>query len=221
MNRFRTALVIMARYPAAGAVKSRLARTIGAEPACALYRAFLRDLDARFAHGGRTLIWAFHPPDSDFSALVKTGVRCVPQTGRDLGERMHACFRLLSGEGFDRILLLGADVPHVQDEWIAEAEAALEEADVVLGPADDGGYYLAGMRKPHDIFSGIEMSTPHVLADTLAKAEAARLRVHLLPQTFDVDEAGDLARLRERLAITGHEPRLPHTAALLKRMDPS
>jgi hypothetical protein len=209
----------MARFPTVGAVKTRLARSIGAEQACELYRAFLRDLDDRFADGGRTLIWAFHPSDSDFPSLVRAGVRCVPQVGRDLGARMLACFRLLSSEGFARILLMGADVPHIRDEWIVEAEAGLDEADVVLGPTDDGGYYLIGMRAPHDLFSGIPMSTPRVLAETLAKAEAAHLRVHLLPQTFDVDEAEDLARLRQQLATTGCQPRLLRTAALLKSMD--
>lgn len=208
----------MARYPAVGAVKTRLGRAIGAGPACELYQTFLHDLGDRFAHGGRTLVWAFHPPDSDFPSLVGPGARCLPQAGRDLGERMSTCFRLLLGEDFDCVLLLGADVPHVRDEWIAEAETTLDEADVVLGPTDDGGYYLIGMRRPHNLFSGIQMGTPRVLAETLAKAESERLRVHLLPRTFDVDEAEDLVRLRQELEAQRGHLRLPRTAERLMRL---
>lgn len=214
-----TALVIMARYPVAGAVKTRLARAIGAEPACQLYQAFLRDLDARFARGRRTLVWAFHPPESNFPPLVTPGIRCVPQRGADLGARMHHCFRLLSQEGCQRVLIIGADAPHLQEGWLDEAEAALGNADVVLGPTEDGGYYLVGMREPHDVFTGIQMGTPCVLADTLARAETLRLRVHLLPQTFDVDEVADLVRLRQVLTTDGCAVRLRHTAALLKSWD--
>ncbi|MFI5395244.1 MAG: TIGR04282 family arsenosugar biosynthesis glycosyltransferase [Candidatus Binatia bacterium] len=210
------AFVIMARYPIVGSVKTRLARTIGAERACLVYQAFLRDLDDRFARRSRALIWAFHPPESNFPSLVAPGTRCVPQVGQGLGARMHGCFRLLGAEGFDKVILIGADVPHVREQWLDEAEAALDSADVVLGPTADGGYYLIAMREPHDIFTGIEMSTPRVLAETLATAAAARLRVHLVPPTFDVDDADDLARLRELLAADGCKPQLPHTAALLK-----
>jgi rSAM/selenodomain-associated transferase 1 len=206
----------MARYPAAGAVKTRLARVIGAERAGQLYQAFLHDLDGRFARGRRALVWAFHPPERDFSSLVRPGSRCIPQLGADLGERMHHCFRLLSEEGYTRTLIIGADAPHLREDWLDEGEAALEEADVVLGPAQDGGYYLIGMRAPHDVFAGIQMGTPTVLADTLAKAERRGLRVHLLPRTFDVDEAADLLRLRQLLANEVDAARLPRTTALLK-----
>lgn len=218
MTRSATALVIMARYPTPGRVKTRLARAIGAQRACALYRAFVQDLDDRCSACVASVIWAFDPPESDFPVLVRSGVRCVPQAGRDLGERMHACFRLSKDEHFDRVLVLGADVPHVRAEWLAEADAALAQADVVLGPTDDGGYYLIGMREPHDLFSGIRMGTSGVLVETLAKAHAERLRVHLLARTFDVDEVEDLARLRQELATYAGQLRLPRTAACLENM---
>ena len=140
----------------------------------------------------------------------------MPQTGDGLGERMHNCFRRLCADGFDKVILIGTDVPHLRDQWLDEAEAALDSADVVLGPTDDGGYYLIAMRQPHDLFSGIEMSTARVLADTLTKAHAAGLTVHLLARTFDIDEADDLSRLRALLEHDRVQPPLPHTAALLK-----
>jgi rSAM/selenodomain-associated transferase 1 len=212
----RVALAIMARYPAAGTVKTRLARVIGADRACALYRAFLRDLDERFTSGRRAVIWAFHPPDSDFAACVKAGACCLRQTGNGLAERMHNCFRCLYAGGFEKVILIGTDAPHLRDQWLDEAEAALDSADVALGPTEDGGYYLVAMRRPHDIFSGIEMSTAHVLADTVARTRAAGLKVHLLPRTFDIDESDDLSRLRALIEGDRLQPPLPHTAALLR-----
>ena len=211
----RTALVIMARYPEVGAVKTRLGRQIGAARACALYRAFVCDLHARFAGRRRPLIWAFLPADRDFAAVVGAGARCLPQQGRDLGERMLRCFRDLHGAGFERVLMIGADVPHVRDAWLDEAEAQLEDADLVLGPSADGGYYLIAMRQPHDVFTGVEMSTPHVLADTCRRADTAGLRVHLLPPSFDVDDVDDLRRLQMLLRQEGYDRLLPSTSALL------
>lgn len=212
----RVALAIMARYPAAGTVKTRLARAIGVERACTLYRAFLHDLDERFTGGRRVVIWAFHPPDSDFAACVSAGACRLPQSGDGLGERMLNCFRRLCTDGFEKVILIGTDAPHLRDQWLDEAEAALDDADVVLGPTDDGGYYLVAMRQPHDIFSGIAMSTARVLADTVAKARSAGLTVRLLARTFDIDEAEDLTRLRALLEDDRVQPPLPHTAALLK-----
>ena len=215
---YRTALAVMARYPAVGAVKTRLARTLGSVRATALYRAFLRDIELRFTAGPRRLVWAFDPPDSDFRAIVAAGARCLPQAGADLGARMHHCFRTLHGEGFERVIMLGADIPHVRDEWLDEAEDALSTHDIVLGPTHDGGYYLIAMRAAHDVFSDIEMSTNHVLADTLAKAARAGLRAHLLPATFDIDEESDLMQLRELLACD-RSMSLPNTAAVLAKGD--
>jgi len=211
----RAVLAVMARYPAEGEVKTRLAETIGAPRACALYRAFLLDIEARFARGPRAFVWMFHPPASDFAALVAPGVQCCPQVGRDLGERLDNCVRQLCGDGFERVIVIGADVPHVRDAWLDEAEQQLDTADVVLGPSDDGGYYLVAMRAAHDIFTGIAMSTSTVLAETRAKAARANLGVHLLPKSFDIDAAADLERLRRLLEVEGL-PYLPRTAAVLR-----
>lgn len=210
-----TALAVMARYPVMGEVKTRLGSVIGAERAYRLYCAFLQDIETRFGRGQRTLVWAFHPPESRFSGIVGPGTRCLPQTGRDLAERICNCFRALFLEGFTRVLMIGADVPHVRDEWLDEAEAALASADVVLGPSADGGYYLAALAAPHDLFRGVAMGTPDVLAQTLHRAEGAGLAVHLLPPSFDVDEAADLVRLQHFLRGSGYDGRLPQTHALL------
>ena len=215
----RSALVVMARHHRMGEVKTRLAHDIGAASAYRLYRAFLQDIDARFAGGQRTLVWAFHPPDADFVGQVRTAARCMPQRGAQLGERMWNVFQVLCAEGFDRVVMIGADVPHVRDEWLDEAEVQLGAADVVLGPSDDGGYYLVAMRAAHDIFAGIAMSTERVLDETLRKAAAGGLRVHLLPRCFDVDGSRDLVRLREVLRHAEAGVQLACTAAVLAEIE--
>jgi glycosyltransferase A (GT-A) superfamily protein (DUF2064 family) len=113
------------------------------------------------------------------------------------------------------VLAIGADAPHVPAAALAEAAAALAgRAEVVLGPAADGGYYLIGLRGPAPgLFAGIAWSTAGVLAATRARAEAAGLAVHLLPPGFDVDEVADLVRLRALLARG--EVRLPRTTEVL------
>ncbi len=87
---------------------------------------------------------------------------------------------------------------------------------MVLGPTEDGGSYLIAMREPHDVFTGIETSTPHVLVNTCEKAAAAGLRVHRLPTSFDVDDLDDLVRLRALITDAGNATRMPATAAFLR-----
>ncbi len=205
----------MARYPKVGAVKTRLSPAIGAERACQLYEAFLQDISRRFTGGRPTLVWAFAPPERDFQSVIGAEARWMLQEGGDLGQRMQNTFRRLFSEGFARVIMIGADVPHVRDQWLDEAERRLHDVDVVLGPSADGGYYLIAMRALHDLFSGIAMSTSGVLAATLRKAAADGLRVHLLPESFDVDDESDLVRLRRLLANKEIARRLPATAALL------
>jgi rSAM/selenodomain-associated transferase 1 len=212
----KTALAVMARYPEAGKVKTRLAKSIGAQPAADLYRAFLLDLQQRFANDARPLVWMYDPPDAPFSTLVSAGV-CIPQQGRDLGERMRHCFEALFGSSFDRVIMIGSDVPHVRDAAIDEAERHLDDHDVVLGPSQDGGYYLIALRQPRDLFSMVEMGTPKVLERTLEVIRSAGLDAYLLPPVFDIDEEDDLRRLRDLLTQPG-APQLPHTTRVLNEI---
>jgi len=211
----RTALAVMARYPAVGAVKTRLARGIGPERACLLYRAFLQDIEARFARRQRALVWMYYPPACDFAGVVGAAASCRPQEGADLGERMLNGFRTLLREGFERVIMIGADVPHVRDEWLDEAEEQLKNVDVVLGPTEDGGYYLVAMHSAHDVFSGVTMGRHTVLSDTLEIAAARKLTVHQLPRSFDVDELQSLQRLQVALEEESLRAALAQTVRLL------
>jgi len=204
----------MARHPEAGRVKTRLARVIGADAAAALYRAFILDLADRLAALPYAVTWAIDPAGAPFTTLVPHA-RCRVQQGGDLGERMAGAFAAEFADGGGAVAMIGADVPHVPAVVFAETAAVLgRDADVVVGPAEDGGYYLVGLTAPAPaLFADVAWSTADVLATTLAHARDAGLRTHLLPPTFDVDEPADIDRLA-RLIADGAAT-LPHTAAVL------
>ena len=203
---FDTALVIMAHYPEAGKTKTRLARTIGHEVALHLYRAFLTDLAQRFAGQAYDLHWAYTPAEVDYCTFVATlapacaqHIRCFPQQGADFGVRLLNVFKWTHTRHFERTIVTSSDSPQLSREIVAQAREALDEADVVLGPALDGGYYLIAMRKPYDVFGGVPMSTNVVTQTTIELAERQGLSVRLLEPLFDIDELPDLLRLAQLL----------------------
>jgi uncharacterized protein len=204
----------MAKYPAPGSAKTRLGAQIGFQAACRLSEAFIRDLADRLGGLALPVTWAFWPPTARFGELVP-GQRCVPQVGGDLGERLESAIGECIATLRLPVLAIGTDAPHIDGASLREgADALAAGADVVLGPATDGGYYLIGVRAPHAaLFHDIAWGSSSVLETTLERARAASLRVHLLPTTFDVDDELGLQALRALLArgtIT-----LPHTAAAL------
>lgn len=202
-----TALVIVARYPEIGTTKTRLARTLGNEETVQLYRAFLTDLAQRFA-GWQDfdLHWTYTPDGVDYAAFMAKlapelvrHMRCFPQRGEGLGERLLHAFGWTHERGYERTVLIGSDSPHIGRDTVARARDALDTADVVLGPAEDGGYYLIAMREPHDVFRDVPMSTGAVLRMTCELAQRQGLEVSLQETLFDIDELPDLARLAQLL----------------------
>lgn len=227
----RQALFIVARLPIAGQTKTRLGKIIGAEAAAELYRAFLRDLDERFtqaaARDGYDLYWFYAAPadldDDALAAQAPTAGTILRQEGTGFAARLWHGFQTLSRRGYERIVVIGSDSPHLPAAWAAQAFAALATHDVVIGPALDGGYYLLGQRAqsaPVDLFNGITMSTATVCAETLARAGAAGLHVAHLPETFDIDERADLEQLRAALgaAPSAAADAAPATYALLSAL---
>jgi rSAM/selenodomain-associated transferase 1 len=218
----KTALVIIARTPEEGKVKTRLAATIGTVETLRLYKAFLCDLACRFTGGQEdtyTVHWAYTPIEADFVASLTdlaptaTPDRCFPQCGPDLGSRLHHVFHTTTTFGFQQTIVIGSDAPQIGHEIITQACQALEQVDVVLGPAEDGGYYLIAMRKPYDLFSQIPMSTAQVLQMTIERAHCLGLSVHLLEPLFDIDELPELLRLK---ALLEAQPELaPASAAVV------
>ncbi len=218
-----TALVVMARYPELGKTKTRLARTLGEQETLGLYRAFLSDIAQRHAGQAYTLCWTYTPVDVKYQELVNTlvpthatSMRYFPQQGAELGARIHHAFQWTQEQGFAYTILIGSDSPQISREHIAAARKALDEVDVVLGPSDDGGYYLLGMRAAHDVFSGIPMSTDVVTQRTIEAAQHQGLTVRLIEQLFDIDELPDLVRLAQLLTLDA--TLAPVTAAYLKTM---
>ena len=213
-----TALVIVARTPRLGGVKTRLAAQLGPEATLQLYRAFLTDLALRFATEREcALHWAYTPETDDFAyelAHLVPGISagtCFPQRGLNFASRLHQVFRETTMRAFARTIVISSDSPQIRYSLISQARQALDEYDVVLGPAEDGGYYLIGMREPYDLFTGIPMSTDQVLRLTIARAQELSLSVHLLETLFDIDELPDFLRLARLLQA---DPALaPATAA--------
>jgi rSAM/selenodomain-associated transferase 1 len=212
------AIAVMAKAPRAGLVKTRLCPPLDPAEAAELYRCFLLDRVAQVsALDDVTPVLAYAPPDArEELAALAPGVALLPQRGPDLGERLTHVFADLLGE-HGAAIATDSDTPTLPRRCLDGAVRALTDggADVALGPTEDGGYYLIGLRRPTpSLFQGIRWSTPEVLDATMDRARQLGLRVELLPRWFDVDTPADLERLRATLLATGgDEPR--HTRRLL------
>ncbi len=210
-------LIVFARVPLPGRVKTRLAARIGDDAAARLYDAFVRDLVGRFSVAPFAVRWAVAPPADGF--CDRFGLRpdvCCEQAGGDLGERMGRAVEEQLAAGAGRCVLVGSDTPHLGVERVVDAFDRLDDADLVLGAASDGGYYLIGMKEPHDVFSGVSWSTPSVLAETEARSRRLGLSLARVPDDFDVDEWEDLARLRS--VVESGRVRCPATCRVLREL---
>lgn len=194
-------LVIMAKLPVAGRVKTRLAAEIGATEAVRFYRALLSDTVRRLAVGRRWHTWIALTPDSAVDQFVLTAPRSatiIPQGAGSLGERMQ---RLMDRLPPGPAVIIGSDIPGITRGDIAAGFKVLGSADAVFGPAADGGYWLVGQRRfPRDIklFNNVRWSSEHALADTLMNVP--NRRVALLRTIADLDEEADYLRWRRSQA---------------------
>jgi uncharacterized protein len=216
------ALLLIARHPTPGAAKTRLCPPLSGERASALYEAFLLDsLEAcrRVPGIARLLLYSPRRASRYFRALAPDFV-LMPQRGAGLGQRLDNALSLCFYRGFQKAAVLASDSPTLPPERLEQAFTLLDSADVVLGPSEDGGYYLIAASRPVPrLLREVEMSTPSVLQDTLSIAAQEQLRVALLSPWYDVDTAEDLARLERDLA-NGLGDAAPHTLACLRRYRP-
>src|SRR5574337_323346 len=137
-----------------------------------------------------------------FEALAPSHFPLIPQQGRDLGARLLSTFEQLFSLGCERALAIDSDTPTLPTAYLERAIELLADTgiDVVLGPSEDGGYYLIGLRRPHpELFEDIAWSTSHVLSQTLQRSQEQRLQVACLDPWYDVDTPDDLNRLRRSL----------------------
>ncbi len=227
------ALTVMAKAPVPGQVKTRLSPPCTPEQAAALNIAFLKDTMntlACAASGRRAVPVVSYTPfgqEAAFEGVLPQGSLLLPQQDGTFGKRLLGAAQDLLQCGFGALCLIDSDSPTVPAQ---EYETALRilgcepglpgEADtVVLGPADDGGYYLIGMRQAHpELFEDVAWSTASVLRDTERQAERLSLRVRHLRTWYDVDDAPMLERLMLELRTEG-ESRAPHTAAALAAIE--
>ena len=216
MSRSKCGLGVMARAPSVG--KTRLAAHLPPARLDALRTALLSDTLAAVAGAGDEIDEAvifFTPPgaDSQFATIAPHAFARVAQVEGDLGRRMRAAFDdLLVTRRCGAALLVGSDIPFLTAEILITArDTVLATGGVVLGPADDGGYYLIGMSAPHAaLFEGIEWSTPNVLAGTLRAAERHGIDTCLVVPAYDIDTIDDLRRAEHDLAVRPNDvsPRL-------------
>lgn len=220
----KRALIVMAKRPVPGATKTRLCPPLSPQTAALLYEACLKDtLDVARSVAGATRHIAVTPPCHEtYFARLAPDFSYLPQEGSHLSERLDAVLTACSNAGFDQVVAINSDSPTLPGHFVRQAFALLDgkDVDVVFGPADDGGYYLIGWKKPNGrLVRQVTMSTPHVLRDSLRIAEEEGLGVALVPAWYDVDDAGDLPRLSsDLLAMPG---RGKHTRRILNELLPN
>jgi hypothetical protein len=217
------AVIVMVKAPIAGTVKTRLTPPLPADEAARLAAAFAQDMVAGALRTGAAVVIAYAPDDgrSLLGSILPGGLHWVPQQGGDLGERMSRAMADAQALGFGPIVIVGTDSPTLPTFYVTQALAALlsTETDLVLGPADDGGYYLFGARrKAPGLFDSVAWSTPQAFADTRANAARLGLRCRTLPPWYDIDTLEDLRRLRRELDADGAlRLRAPSTALWFRR----
>jgi rSAM/selenodomain-associated transferase 1 len=211
-------LVVFARNPVPGTVKTRLQARYTPQQAADIYRALVLDTleYAREASADRHIL-AYTPRDAEeeFRRLAGPDWDLHPQVEADLGGRMLEATRLGFGRGADRLVIIGSDAPSLPVDFIDRAFDLLGERDVVLGPTVDGGYGLIGLSRPLEtVFHDIKWSSERVFPQTVERLEDAGLSLGVLPPWYDVDTPADLDFLLAHAAAlerSGHPPTVRHT----------
>jgi rSAM/selenodomain-associated transferase 1 len=194
----QTRLILFTRYPEPGRTKTRLIPALGAQGAAALQRQMSEEMVARIAQFASQypVIPEIRYADGDqqtMEAWLSCAIPCVAQGEGDLGLRLHRAFTQSFAQGDQAVIVIGADCPGLSQALFAQAFAALERKDLVMGPAIDGGYYLVGLKQPAPaLFAEIPWGSGGVLAATLKQAQALNLATHLLEPLADVDRPEDL-----------------------------
>lgn len=194
----KKALIVFAKQPVPGQVKTRLTSLLSAAEAALLYQAFLEDALAQY----RTLdvavrLYLSSPPGPERPAYVPEGVTVKAQQGPDLGTRMKMALVDAFAAGYEQLVIIGTDHPTLPTTFIEQAfEALTERLSICIGPSDDGGYYLLGMNDLYSqLFDDMLYSHPEVFGETVQRASGTRAKLTILPTWYDVDTPEALQRL--------------------------
>ena len=189
-------LMIFAKYPEPGRVKTRLAKTLGDDTAVQLYRLMAADIIRRLkgCRHYKTVIF-FDPPHraSGIKDWLGTDLCYIKQSGQDLGERLSNAFRVVLRSGAGRAVVIGTDCLGITQDTISKTLQYLAEKDVVIGPAEDGGYYLLGLSQYiPELFISIDWSTDKVFHQTIDEVKRLGLSFAILKPLKDLDDSSDL-----------------------------
>jgi rSAM/selenodomain-associated transferase 1 len=225
------ALAVMTKVPRAGKVKTRLTPPLTSAEAAALNSCFLRDTTeaiSTVSRKGAAVGIAVYTPvgeEESYRGILPDEFQLVLQHGDDLGDRLISAMEDLLALGFESVCLIDSDSPTVPLQIYEQAARRLARAGdrIVLGPSDDGGYYLIGLNKPHgDVFRQIDWSTRNVFSQTLERAAGMGVEVEALPAWYDVDDRVTLSRLCQELFGSDSEAsaayEAPHTRSYLSEL---
>ena len=190
-----SSILVFCKAPIVGEVKTRLIPTLGADEACTIYKMLSEGTITAALEADLASVQLWCAPDTTHEFFTQfNAVDLFVQQGNDLGERMHHALSEALNEN-QRVVLIGTDCPTIDKTYLDLAITALEDHDAVIGPAEDGGYGLIGLRKSStDYFDNIEWSTDQVCAETCRRFNVAGLNWALLPLIWDVDRPEDVDR---------------------------
>ena len=216
-------LIIFAKSPIPGEVKTRLIPYITPTEAAELYKAFIADIICN-THKLKceqvTIAYTPSNAEATFHSICGRSVNYLPQKGNNLGERMKNAFKRSFDKGFKRTVIIGTDSPTLPLSYIRDAFDALKEVPVTIGPTFDGGYYLIGLSEQNDaIFDGVDWSTSRVFSQTLTRIQAIHKQLCVLPPWYDVDTSDNLEFLRSHILsmkMSGNEDIPEKTLQFLK-----
>jgi hypothetical protein len=222
------ALAVMTKAPRAGTVKTRLIPPLTAKEAAALNVCFLSDITTAIQRSAETTglsagVAVYTPAGAEesYRGILPTDFFLIAQRGVGFGERLRFAVQDLLDVGFVSVCLINSDSPTVPFSVFTEATEVLAQPGdrLVLGPSDDGGYYLIGLKRLHvHVFEMIDWSTEKVLEQTIARARAIDLDVHLLPSWFDVDDRATLQRLSRELLDQKSDHHAPATKSFMSKL---
>jgi len=206
-------LIIFVKAPVAGKVKTRLVPPLTYEQACKLYRSWAQDTYETFCLLNDIHLEIAYDAHVDFPtpnwlSRESRDVSFFRQRGKNLSERLIHAFTQAFQNGAERVIIIGSDSPGLPIKYILEAFESLRNNNIVIGPTEDGGFYLIGFKNKvvPEVFINVEWSTSNVFSMTMQNAININLSTHVLPRYFDIDRPEDLLRLGARSLRMGGGP---------------